>query len=199
MSVLCERAVDVGLGRHLDKLDAGLVNSYHKVSIIPSSMPPIFTDTAQITFAASFLGLFAMLCAKLSIVLLYQRIAPQQASKGILFLYGCIGVWATYAIFARAFQCGGGVVFAPEQCVSGKLVYPSIILNIITDGMLSFWMAPRIWSLQSSNRGRIVPIILFGLRVFVCFVAIAQLVVYAYNIGRDDQSWAQVMPWTLNM
>jgi hypothetical protein len=157
------------------------------------------TDSAQITYAAFLLGLFAMLGAKISIVLLYQRIAPQQASMGILFLYGCIAVWAIFAILAQAFQCGGSVQFFPDQCVSGKLQYPSIILNIITDALLSFWMTPRIWSLQSSTKARVVPIILFGLRISVCFVAIAQLVVYAYNIGSEDQSWAQVMPWTLNM
>lgn len=140
-----------------------------------------------------------MLGAKVSIVLLYQRIAPQQASVGILFLYGCIAVWFIFAIFVQALQCGGSVVFTPDQCLDGKLQYPSIILNIITDALLSFWMAPRIWSLQSATKARVVPIILFGLRIFVCFVAIAQLVVYAFNIGREDQTWARVIPVTLNM
>lgn len=32
MSVLCERAVDVGLGRHMDTLDASLIASYYKVN-----------------------------------------------------------------------------------------------------------------------------------------------------------------------
>lgn len=140
-----------------------------------------------------------MLGAKISIVLLYKRIAPQQASMGMLVLYACIAVWAIFAIAAQAFQCGGSVEFAPRKCLSGNLLYPSIVLNIITDALLSFWMAPRIWSLQSSTKGRVVPIVLFGLRIFVCFVAIAQLVVYAFNIGKEDQTWAQVLPWTLNM
>lgn len=198
MSVLCERAVDVGLGRHLDRLDASLIDSYYKVSSL-SLIRLNFTDIAQITFAASLLGIFAMLGAKVSVVLLYQRIAPQQASMGMLFLYGCIAVWAIFAICVQAFQCGGSVVFTPNHCMSGKLQYPSIILNIITDALLSFWMAPRIWELQSTTKARVVPIILFGLRIFVCFVAIAQLIAYAYNIGREDQTWARVVPWTLNM
>jgi len=32
MSVLCERAVDVGLGRHMDTLDAASITSYYNVS-----------------------------------------------------------------------------------------------------------------------------------------------------------------------
>lgn len=32
MSVLSERAVDVGLGRHMDTLDASDITSYYKVS-----------------------------------------------------------------------------------------------------------------------------------------------------------------------
>jgi hypothetical protein len=104
-----------------------------------------------------------------------------------------------FAILAQSFQCGGSVEFKPDQCLSGSLQYPSIILNIITDAFLSFWMAPQIWKLQSTTKSRVVPIILFGLRIFVCFVAIAQLVVYAFNIGREDQTWAQVIPFTMNM
>jgi hypothetical protein len=115
-----------------------------------------------------------MLGAKISIVLLYQRLAPQQASKGMLFLYGCIGVWAVFAILAQSFQCGGNVIFTPEQCLSGSLQYPSIVLNIISDGLLAFWMAPRFWSLQGAAESRLIPIILFGLRIActahrVCF------------------------------
>jgi hypothetical protein len=92
-----------------------------------------------------------MLGAKISIVLLYRRIAPQQARSGVLFLYGCIAVWAVFAILAQSFQCGGSVEFKPDQCLSGRLQYPSITLNIITDALLSFWMAPQIWKLQSST------------------------------------------------
>jgi hypothetical protein len=90
-----------------------------------------------------------MLGAKISIVLLYKRIAPQQAASGIYFLYGCIAVWALFAIFVQSFQCGGSVEFKPDQCVSGHLQYASITLNIITDALLSFWIAPRIWTLQN--------------------------------------------------
>jgi hypothetical protein len=42
MSVLCERAVDVGLGRHLDKLDAPLINSFHKVSGMSVDAPTFY-------------------------------------------------------------------------------------------------------------------------------------------------------------
>ena len=140
-----------------------------------------------------------MLGAKISIVLLYRRIAPQQAASGVYFLYGCIALWAVFAISAQSFQCGGSVEFKPNQCLSGRLQYPSITLNIITDALLSFWMAPQIWKLQSSTKSRVVPIILFGLRVFVCFVGVAQLIVYAFNIGREDQTWALVIPFTMNM
>jgi hypothetical protein len=200
VSVLCERAVNVGLGRRLESLDASLILDYYKVgSISPLRSTHSLTDTIQISFAASLLGLFAMLGAKISIVLLYQRLAPQQASKGMLFLYGCIGVWAVFAILAQSFQCGGHVIFTPEQCLSGSLQYPSIVLNIISDGLLAFWMAPRFWGLQGAAESRIIPIILFGLRIFVCFVALAQLIVYAFNMGSDDTTWSQTTPVVFNM
>ena len=172
-------------------------NTTRLVTLSPSKLS--LTDTNQISFAASLLGIFAMLGAKISIVLLYQRLAPQQASKGMLFLYATIAVWAVFAILAQSFQCGGSVIFTPEKCLSGSLQYPAIILNIITDALLSFWMAPRFWGLQGSTSSRLVPIILFGLRIFVCFVSVAKLIVYGFNVGKDDQTWAQVTPWVFNM
>ena len=33
-TVVTERAVDAGLGRHIDKLDANQINSYYKVKVV---------------------------------------------------------------------------------------------------------------------------------------------------------------------
>lgn len=44
VSVLCERAVNVGLGRRLDSLDASLIIDYYKVSGISQFELPV-TDT----------------------------------------------------------------------------------------------------------------------------------------------------------
>ena len=183
VSVLCERAVDVGLGRHIATISSSDLESYYRL-----------------TYAAAILGIFAMVAAKASIAMLYERIAPRQDARGINLLSCCIGAWAVLALFGQAFQCGATVAFQPQHCTTGGAIqYPIIAFNIVTDAMLAFWMAPRIWSLQSERKNRVVPIVLFATRILVCIAALAQIAVFAHNLRRVDQTWAAVVPWTLTM
>lgn len=47
--------------------------------------------------------------------------------------------------------------------------------------------------LQASAKRRTVAILLFGLRLIVCFMAVVQLMVFAFNVQAEDQAWSQTV------
>lgn len=141
-----------------------------------------------------------MSLAKASVVLLYERIAPRQDGRGVAILSVSVGFFALFSLLAQGLQCGATTVYHPDQCsTNGVLQYCIIVLNIITDILLSVWMIPRIWSLQASLRQRTVPCILFGLRLIVCVMALCQLIVVSRHLQAEDQTWGQTASWTLAM
>ena len=117
-------------------------------------------------YAGQLLSIVAMAFAKLSVVLLSDRVAPREthARKAMLAL---VGFWALFAILAIAFQCGlpEPWVFAPQHCTTkGALYYPIIILNILTDTLLTVWILPTVWKLLMDTSTRITVMCLFGSR-----------------------------------
>ncbi|GAB7358022.1 hypothetical protein MBLNU230_g0187t1 [Neophaeotheca triangularis] len=180
-SILVERAVDDGLGRHQDTLTSSNLSSFY-----------------DLTYTSSMLSIVAMSLAKASVVLLYERIAPRQDGRGVAILSVSVGFFALFSLLVQGLQCGATTVYHPDQCsTNGVLQYCIIVLNIITDILLSVWMIPRIWSLQASLRQRTVPCILFGLRLIVCVMALCQLIVVSRHLQAEDQTWGQTASWTL--
>ena len=77
-------------------------------------------------------------------------------------------IWGTFSFLALAFQCQlpEPWVFVPSQCnTHGRLQYPVIILNILTDGVLAMGMLPTIWKLNLGLNIRVTVMILFGIRL----------------------------------
>jgi hypothetical protein len=108
-----------------------------------------------------------MTFAKVSVVLLMKRIT-QTTNRAWNIVLGLCCLWGVFSFLAFAFQCGipEPWVFVPSQCTTrGYLQYPVIILNIVTDVILSVGMLPTIWKLKAPFNTRITVMVLFALRL----------------------------------
>ncbi|KAK3065636.1 hypothetical protein LTR53_018198, partial [Teratosphaeriaceae sp. CCFEE 6253] len=157
-SVLLEREVGQGLGRHAQALTARQLNAF-----------------TRLDYAVSLISVFAQSAAKISVAFLFERIAPRQDKRGISILLACIGGWSVFAVFGSAFACSGRVAWGAPCGSGGWLAFPILVTDLLTDLLLSFWMVPRIWRLQASLELRVVPILLMSSRLLVVFAELGQI------------------------
>lgn len=118
-------------------------------------------------YAGELLAIAAMASAKTSVVLLSDRVAPQE-TRSYNIMLGLVAFWSTFSIFGIAFQCGlpEPWVYIPDDCpTKGYLYYPVIILNILTDAVLAVWILPTLWKLLMDTGKRVTVMVLFGLRL----------------------------------
>lgn len=186
-SVLLERAVDEGLGRHADTLMPSQLDAYSKL-----------------IYATSLTGIAAQAAAKLSVAFLYERLAPRQDRRGIAILLSVVGVWIVVALFGTAFACGVQLDYGASCPAGGWVDVVVLILNFLTDLMLAVWMIPRLWKLQARLEDRVLPIMLMGSRVMVCIVQLGQLGVLGHlsatgQFDDRDETWKEVTFWTIAM
>lgn len=75
-------------------------------------------------------------------------------------------VWTVFSFFALVFQCGANHpwVYAPQKCAGG-IWYAVVVLNVISDAVLSVFFAPTLWKLQTSRSQRLKVISLFAIRI----------------------------------
>ncbi|KAF2462281.1 hypothetical protein BDY21DRAFT_10984 [Lineolata rhizophorae] len=175
-SILVGKAADAGLGQHMDALTTSEIERYFKY-----------------IYAANFLSIFAMVFAKFSVILLYVRLAPHQSVLGISCLYGLVTIWFLFSLFGTAFQCGmpNPWDYLPSHCASkGRLAYPIIILNAVSDAILSLYILPTIWHLNVSLQMRLAVIASFSLRFLAVGAAIAQLIFTIHALDSEDQTRA---------
>ncbi|KAK5173709.1 uncharacterized protein LTR77_002390 [Saxophila tyrrhenica] len=186
-SILLERAVDEGLGRHAATLMHSQLEAY-----------------TRLTYATGLLGIVSQAAAKVSVAFLYERLAPRQDKKGITILLSAIGFWVVFAFIGTAFSCGVQVDW-DASCSAGSWVeFVVIALNFVTDLMLAVWMVPRIWKLQARTKDRVLPIMLMGSRVLVCALQIGQLGVLGHlrvnhPFHSNDDTWTEVTYWTITI
>jgi hypothetical protein len=141
-------------------------------------------------YAAQFLEIAACLFAKVSVLLLSERVVPQsfRANLGISL---AIVFWACFSIFAVAFQCPlpSPWNLTPSECPThGKLLYPIIIFNALTDTVLAFWVIPRVWKLNMSRKFRVLVCALFLTRLAVWFTAAGELSLLGSFLASPDQT-----------
>lgn len=173
-SICFHQAVEGGMGRHISTLDATQRNRYYKN-----------------LYAAEIMGIAAMTAAKISVVLLSDRIAPQK-SRPFYIMIAVVGVWAVFSIFAVSFQCGlsNSWRYIPSECSSGaNVIYPIIIGNILTDILVTVWILPTLWKLLMEVTKRAKVVALFGCRLIVCAAALGQLITMARHMKDEDQTW----------
>jgi len=114
------------------------------------------------------IAVLSMACSKISVLHLMRRLSTQGMQRVYPFALAGIGVWTIFSVFALAFQCGATNpwVYSPAKCAGqGAVWYPVIILNILTDAMLSFLFAPIALRLQLGLAQRLTVTVLFGLRL----------------------------------
>jgi hypothetical protein len=108
-----------------------------------------------------------MAAAKTSVAMLFRRIASA-THLSYYITVALVAGWAIFSLFAIAFQCSKPElwVLEPSQCrTHGYLQYPVIVLNMLTDALLSFGVIPTIWNLQMRKVTRLYLICLFGFRI----------------------------------
>ena len=132
----------------------------------PENLIPNF-DLRKLVYTGQLLGIAAMGSAKTSVVLLFKRLASPQRTRHHS-LFGMVIVWATFSLFALAFQCPlpEPWVFNPSRCCShGRLIYPIIAINVLSDGLLAVFILPVIWKLKMARDIRKTVMVLFGSRI----------------------------------
>jgi len=175
-AALINVAVINGLGRHRSSLSDVQLEAFSKA-----------------IYAAQLLGLAAMASAKMSVAMLLGRIIPDYRNSASVS-FSAIAGWALFSLFAVAFGCSlprpWDLLFSQCSTSGGKLLYPVIIFNILTDVMLSFWVLPYISTPTMKVKKRVLVCSLFGARLTVLFPAIAQLVLLSGYLRSPDKTWA---------
>lgn len=81
--------------------------------------------------------------------------------------HGAVGLWLIFSIVALSLQCDSPRwEYRPQRCAGeGALWYPVIILNIVTDIVISFLFAPVVMKLQMNTHQKVTVTALFGFRL----------------------------------
>ncbi|KAJ4286695.1 hypothetical protein N0V90_012947 [Kalmusia sp. IMI 367209] len=127
-------------------------------------------------YAGELVGITAQWLAKVSFLQLSDRVAPREP-RPYNIVFGMITFWGVFSILVIALQCGlpDPWVYVPDDCpTKGYMYYPVIILNIITDIVLSTWILPTLWKLLMDADRRILVVILFGSRL-ICVTHLSVL------------------------
>lgn len=106
-----------------------------------------------------------MAFGKLSFAFLIARVVPQ-TQKATTVLFGMIGFWSIFSIFATAFKCGVPKVWNSEILVCGhsSIALSVVILNIASDVVLTAWILPTLKALTLDRTSYWTATILFGCR-----------------------------------
>ncbi|MCJ1316968.1 hypothetical protein MMC15_002289 [Xylographa vitiligo] len=124
-------------------------------------------------FASIFLYALAITAAKISVLLLYRRIFPQDRFRYAIYTVGSLCLlWLTIVVFVTFFQCQP-VAFAWDHTARGTCInlqamyYGFTVSNMVLDILVNFMPVKLIWQLQAPLRQRalILAIMLLGLIV----------------------------------
>jgi hypothetical protein len=142
-----------------------------------------------------------MTFSKLSVALLLKRLSIYDTIllHTSIPLAG-ISLWAIFSLFATLFQCNvpnPWQLSPPSRCQAREgLLSAIIILNIVTDAILSVYAVPGIWRLNMAKNVRLTVLTLFTSRLIVCAVAVLQLVYLVRNAPTQDETCACIFSST---
>ncbi|KAF2503218.1 hypothetical protein BU16DRAFT_588866 [Lophium mytilinum] len=167
-SIVLDRAVQNGLGHHIRELSPPQVDAYFK-------------------------GL-----SKASVVILIGKLDNNKKTRQQCYIiHGLTVFWILFSVFTVAFQCGfpSPWVFSKSKCTAGgNLYYIVIVLNIITDAIISTFFLPVVWKLQMSKRERTNVSTIFASRLSVCAASIGECVVLGPYLNSTDFTFEAVPP-----
>ncbi|KAF2709736.1 hypothetical protein K504DRAFT_347471, partial [Pleomassaria siparia CBS 279.74] len=173
-SVFAHLSANGGLGKRMKMVDERDLEYFYKMM-----------------WVAELTGIVAMTFAKTSITLLSHRVSPRKPYQYYSML-GIVAIWSMLSLFGIGFQCGvpHPWVYVPSNCPGRRvLLYPIIVLNILTDALLALWIVPTLIRLLMDTGKRVTVVILFGARLLVCGFAIVQLVSVAQYIRKADVTY----------
>jgi hypothetical protein len=101
-------------------------------------------------YAAQLISILSMASAKVSVIMLFKKIAPT-ADRSVKLGLAMRAFWGVFSFFTEALQCQlpKPWVIIPSQCnTHGYLQLPIIVLNIVTDAVLGITILPTIWKLN---------------------------------------------------
>ncbi|KAF2265887.1 hypothetical protein CC78DRAFT_615447 [Lojkania enalia] len=158
-----------GLGRRYVEVSPGAASTFMKT-----------------VWASQLLQLTAMGFAKTSTAFLLDRVAPQSRRK-TAFLFGMVAFWAIYSIFAFGLQCGFPKPWHNvPTCAYGGPVFSVIVLDMVSDAILAWWIFPIIRKMELKNGERRVFAIVFGSRALIPIISIAQIWAVANAVRGND-------------
>ncbi|KAK3367556.1 hypothetical protein B0H63DRAFT_83670 [Podospora didyma] len=134
--------------------------------------------------------------AKLALLLLYRRLAPQRWFQILVWSVMFVVVGSSVGImFAAIFPCrpvsaAWDITIAEFTCINRVALYEATaILGAITDVMVLAVPIPIVVTLQIPRRQKIGLVALFSIGAITVFTSIMRLVALINSMGNTDQSW----------
>lgn len=176
-SIVSQRMVSPGLGRHQDTLSAETLSEFFKVQ-----------------YATHFLVIMSMAACKMSVALFYHRIVrgTTQESSTMKLLLPLGLIYGIAGMFLVAFQCDPPQTWALESgsCSSGRRMhYGAIALNILTDVLLAVWIVPTIWTLKVTRSTKAIIMSLMLSRLLICAGDVGRIALVQRTLESDDVTW----------
>ncbi|KAJ4263056.1 hypothetical protein NW762_006669 [Fusarium torreyae] len=134
--------------------------------------------------------------AKLALLLVYRRLAPQKWFHVMVWFTGFVVVGSSIAItFVTIFPCkpvraGWDITITEFKCIDRPAVYKATaVLGAITDAMVLAIPIPVVIPLQISKRQKIGLICFFCIGGVTVFTSIMRLIALIRTMSTKDQSW----------
>jgi len=155
----------------------------------------------QLFWTTQLLGIVALAGAKLSIVLMFQRIDPIKLGRTTMkWLTPMVGIYMLVGLFLVAFQCKlpRPWVLSLDRCPMREGIYLTITMfNILTDTVLSLWILPELRKLQLRRHTKNLVMWLFVSRFIVCIADMGRIAVIHRALPSEDHTRKPNVPLLL--
>ncbi|PVH92082.1 hypothetical protein DM02DRAFT_663293 [Periconia macrospinosa] len=165
---------------HLAVTRGGLGEPFRSVSAVRAA------NYFKFAWAAQLLQLAAMSFAKCSSAFLTCRVAPQSPREQLV-LFGTVALWTLSSLLLFGLQCGLPKPWSNVLvCSRGGPVFTVIVLNMLSDALLAWWIVPIIRRLKIDRERRRSVVTLFASRGIIPFVSVGQLWAVAKSVRGGD-------------
>ncbi|PYH87819.1 hypothetical protein BO71DRAFT_392753 [Aspergillus ellipticus CBS 707.79] len=174
--VVIQKAVDHGLGQHIDTLTDTAIQTLSKY-----------------TYAAQLMQIIITSLSEASTTLLVWKLTPHHGiRRACMITLGVVVAWTFFAIFGIAFQCKlpSPWLYSPSRCAGeGAILYPIIIIHILTEIVVIIIPFFMMHNVQIKWATRFQILCSFSARILVVAMAISQLALLPSLLGSADPSW----------
>ena len=146
----------------------------------------------QVFWTMQISGIITLALAKLSLVVLLQRIALERVGpQAVRWLFSTVAVYTLLSLLLVFFQCYPSQpwILTPNKCSThGNAYFPITCSNMLTDAVLALWIVPVIWSLQMEAHAKSIVYWLFGSRLLICVADIVRMAVIHKALQSEDHT-----------